>query len=512
MPTRDGRPTGWRLPASRRRLLRRAGLALAALPLLAACGGTAAATVSTAAAPPGGTTAAATSAPAGSAPSTIATGAGSAASSVAAATAAAATTSAPTAGAAPAQLSGTFPTLGWGDIKYNQSMLDGYKAAFPDKVGGLTFSAQGAKNEGEVLTKVLAAFAAQTDVPDIFQQNAPATTQLIDQGVLAPLDTLITPHRDAFAPGLLAALSANGHPYAFPWRPNTFMLFYRRDLLQSAGIDPASLTTWDAYMEAGKTYIGKSGGKSWLTYVPSNNANGQNLEIFMDGLGVSFYGPDGTPSAGHDPKQLQALQSYQQLLTTKTAEARSEFDAPWYAAIKNGEFATLLSAVWLDNTLKGQAPELSGKWGIMALPGYQAGAPTKGFQQGSPVLLVSSSSKYQDLAQAILAYQYLDKARMLAVAKQRLDAKQGIFPPLLTEVLSDPMYSTPDPYYDGQKFFELNQQLGQDGATIRFTKDFAQTLKIYDAHLDAISAGKETAERADAAIAKEIAAKIGTSR
>ena len=485
--------------ATRRALLRHAagwGLALGALPLLAACGGTASVSST-------GTQSAAASSP------TASTSAAAASSAPATTTQAATVASS---SAAPAQLSGTFTTLGWGDIAYNQSMLDGYAKAFPDKVGSIKFTATGAKNEGDVFTKVLAAFAAKTDVPDIFQQNAPSVPQLIDQGILAPLDTLISPHKDAFSADLLAALGANGHPYAFPWRPNTGMLFYRRDLLSNAGIDPASLTTWDAYMTAGKDYLAKSGGKGWLTYVPTNNSNGETIEIFMDGLKVSFYDDNGKPTAGSDPKMLQALQSYQQLLTTKTAEARSEWDAPWYTAIKNGEFATMLSAVWLDNTLKGQAPELSGKWGIMALPGYTTGTPTHQFQQGSPVLLVTSTSKYKDLAQSILEYQYLNKDRVLEVAKQRLASKQGIFPPLLKEVLSDPLFSTPDPYYDGIKFFDLNLQLAQDGVNMRFTKDFAETLKIYNTHLDSISAGKETAEQANTAIAKEIAAKIGTSK
>jgi lactose/L-arabinose transport system substrate-binding protein len=508
---RNGDISGLADAPTRREVLRgviRVGTVLGAIPLLAACGGAVSTAVSvTSAATPAVTTSATSAAPATS--SQVAT----TTSASVATTSAATTSSTAAASAAPkAQLSGSFTTLGWGDIAYQQSMLDGYKKAFPDQVGSLKFTAAGAKNEGDVLTKVLSAWAAKTDVPDIFQQNAPTVPQLIDQGILAPLDTLINPHKDVFSADLLAALSANGHPYALPWRPNTGMLFYRRDLLGNAGIDPATLTTWDAYMTAGQQYVQKSGGKGWLTYVPTNNSNGNTLETFMDGLRVGFYDDNGKPTAGSDPRMLQVLQSYQQLLTSKTAEARSEWDAPWYTAIKNGEFATMLSAVWMDNTLKGQAPELSGKWGIMALPGYSAGAPTHLFQQGSPVLMVSASSKFADLAQSILDYQYLNKARVLEVAQQRVAAKQGIFPPLIPDVLSDPLFSTPDPYYAGIKLYPLNIQLGQNGVTMRFTKDFAQTLQIYDAQLDAISAGKATAEQANAAIAKEIAAKIGTSK
>ncbi len=411
---------------------------------------------------------------------------------------------------ATAVLTGTFTSLGWGDIKYQQDTLDGYAKAFPDKVGSIKFTAEGAKGEGDVLTKVLTAWAAKSGVPDIFQQNAPTVPQLIDQNVLAPLDNLINAHKEVFSPGLLDALSAQGHPYAFPWRPNTWMMFYRKDLLDTAGIDPASLTTWDNYIAAGKTYYEKTGGKAWLTYEPTNNANGQPLEIFMDGLGVSYLDSAGKATAGSDPKMLQSLQSYQDFLTTKAAEARSEWDAPWYTAIKNGEFATMLSAVWLDNTLKGQAPELSGKWGIMAMPGYKADQPTHGFQEGSPVLMVAASSAFKDLAQDILAYQYLTKSRVIEVAKQRQASKQGIFPPLLQEVLTDPLFSTPDPYYGGIKFFDLNLQLAKNGVTIHFTKDFAQVLKIYTSHLDLISAGKETAEQANQAIAKDVASKIET--
>jgi lactose/L-arabinose transport system substrate-binding protein len=424
---------------------------------------------------------------------------------------AAKSTVAPPAATSPATatLAGSFTTLGWGDIPYNQSMLDDYAKAFPDKVGSIKFTAEGAKSEQEVLTKVLTAYAAKSGVPDIFQQNAPTVPQLTDQGILAPLDDLINPHKDVFSPGLLNAVSAKGHPYAFPWRPNTWMMFYRKDLLEQAGIDPSTLIDWDKYVEAGKLYNQKTGGKGWLTYEPTNNGNGQPLEIFMDGLGISYIDPDGKPAAGNNPKMLQALQTYQDFLTTKTAEARSEWDAPWYTAIKKGEFATMLSAVWLDNTLKGQAPELSGKWGIMALPGYSSDAPTRGFQEGSPVLMVTSTSPFKDLGMEILAYQYLNKDRVIEVAKQRVAQKKGAFPPLLSEVLDQPPFNTPDAYYGGINFFKTNLDLARNGVTIAFNLHFAETLKIYTNHLDLISAGKETAKQAYDAIGKEVESKIG---
>src|SRR5579875_2291453 len=66
----------------------------------------------------------------------------------AAPTASSASSAAPAATApAKAALSGTFTTLGWGDIPYNQAMLDDYAKAFPDKVGNLKFTAEGAKSE-----------------------------------------------------------------------------------------------------------------------------------------------------------------------------------------------------------------------------------------------------------------------------------------------------------------------------------------------------------------------------
>ncbi|HLH74353.1 MAG TPA: extracellular solute-binding protein [Chloroflexota bacterium] len=429
----------------------------------------------------------------------------------AAAPAAPTASSAAPAATAPAKaaLSGTFTTLGWGDIPYNQAMLDDYAKAFPDKVGNLKFTAEGAKSETEVLTKVLTAFAAKSGVPDFFQQNAPTVPQLIDQGIVAPLDALINPNKDVFSSGLLAALSKDGHPYAFPWRPNTWMMFYRKDLLSNAGIDPTSLTTWDAYIAAGKQYFSKTGGKSWLTYEPTNNGNGQPLEIFMDGLGISYVDPDGKPAAGNNPKMLQALESYQDFLTTKTAEARSEWDAPWYTAIKQGEFATMLSAVWLDNTLKGQAPELKGKWGIVPLPGYSAEKPTLGFQEGSPVLLVTTSSPFKDLAMDVMAYQYLTKDRVIAVAKQRIAQNKGAFPPLLTQVLAEAPFNVPDDYYGGINFFKTNLDLSKNGVTIAFNLHFAETLKTYNSHLDLISAGKETAQQAYDTIGKELAGKLG---
>ena len=75
-------------------------------------------------------------------------------------------------------------------------------------------------------------------------------------GWARPLDDLFSADaRASFLPGALEACTYQGHIYAVPWYGDAGMLYYRKDLLEAAGIAPP--TTWSALVSDSRRLQGR---------------------------------------------------------------------------------------------------------------------------------------------------------------------------------------------------------------------------------------------------------------
>lgn len=96
------------------------------------------------------------------------------------------------------------------------------------------------------------------DNPDIVWIDAKNLAGLDKSGAGADLDQLLISHwsqadrDDYYAKAAFDAAVYGGVHTAIPLFNGGSMIYYRKDLLKEAGIDPASLKTWDAILEAAK--------------------------------------------------------------------------------------------------------------------------------------------------------------------------------------------------------------------------------------------------------------------
>ncbi|MCI1209795.1 MAG: extracellular solute-binding protein [Treponema sp.] len=92
---------------------------------------------------------------------------------------------------------------------------------------------------------VLKGYLASDNMPDIFVFEGPGQYK-VWKDQMATLDS------EKWAGDTSAAYKADGHVYGFPYAVEGYGLAYNADLLAKAGIDPAGLTTIDAYKAAFK--------------------------------------------------------------------------------------------------------------------------------------------------------------------------------------------------------------------------------------------------------------------
>jgi multiple sugar transport system substrate-binding protein len=117
------------------------------------------------------------------------------------------------------------------------------------------------KVEPQVFSQLMSKFLAGHNTgsaPDIIWVNTENMGALVKSGAAADLNDLFlkgwTKDQDAdfFVRAGWDATLVNGKRYAVPLFHATTSLFYRKDLFKEAGVDPASIKTWDDLVEAAK--------------------------------------------------------------------------------------------------------------------------------------------------------------------------------------------------------------------------------------------------------------------
>ncbi len=100
----------------------------------------------------------------------------------------------------------------------------------------------------DLTSKVLLA-AQQGVAPDVLIVDNPVVSTLAAAGVLT--DTASTKvNATAVEPNLLAAGQMNGKTYGIPIGANTLALYYNKNILQAAGVDPAGVRDWPSLTAA----------------------------------------------------------------------------------------------------------------------------------------------------------------------------------------------------------------------------------------------------------------------
>jgi lactose/L-arabinose transport system substrate-binding protein len=271
-------------------------------------------------------------------------------------------------------------------------------------------------------SKLLPAMAAGNGVPDIFQtQNRDIQAFYNNYGLkkFADISDIITPDADKWVGFALENCKAkDGKYYSIPWDIGPVGLYYRTDVFKDAGIDPATLTTWDKYIEAGKKLKEKG------YYVEAFNFNGSTSTdeflIYLNQLGGQFYDSNGKVNLA-SPQMLKAAE-----LINKMVNAGIVMDIPnaWddrIKAINDNKLVALPYPAWYMGTMKNSCAATAGKWGIAKLPAFEQGGNSFANAGGS-ILAVSSSTKNLPLAKEFLTYAMKDNAG------NDINTKYGEFP------------------------------------------------------------------------------------
>lgn len=235
-------------------------------------------------------------------------------------------------------------------------------------------------------------------------------------------------------------LTYNGTTYAVPWDSGPVAMFYRRDIYQQAGVDPASIKTYDDFIAAGKKVLQATGGKVHMATIEKGGDDEWFRQMALQ-EGCSYYSEDGSQVTVNQPGCVKALGKIKDMwdagiLNIGGWDQKIQF-------IKANAIATVQYGGWYEGTIRSSAPDQSGKWGVYLAPALEAGG-NRASNSGGSSLAISNTSQNKAAAWAFVNYALGTPEGQIEMMKYR-----GL-PVSLEAATKDPFISAPQPYWGNQ--------------------------------------------------------------
>jgi ABC-type glycerol-3-phosphate transport system substrate-binding protein len=356
----------------------------------------------------------------------------------------------------------------------------------------------------DVYQKIQLAVAAGGGFPDIACIESGQVGQFVELGALADLTDRVAPFVDNFLPHTWKVITKDGRYFGIPWDSGPVGIFYRRDVFEQAGVDPASIETWEDYYEAAKVIKEKTGVPMWPQPTGQNDARLFEMLLWQQGLG--YVDDSGAVILDKDPRIEQTLEFMDRFWKEELAATPEWWTDAWYKTLADGEVATVVEAVWLGSLLKSFiAPDTGGLWGVFKMPVWEPGG-SQGSIDGDGTVGIFADSEQQDAAWAYLQFHFATETSQLDMYREK-----DIFPALQT-TYSDPFFQEPDPYFGDQQvralFTEIEAQVPEGGV---YNTDYALMNQLTAAEIQKFALGEQSASEALANAAQAIRDKTGRS-
>ena len=236
------------------------------------------------------------------------------------------------------------------------------------KQAGVTVKRTG-MDTTELGNKALLA-AQKGNAPDVMLVDNPVVSTLVEAGMLTKMSDVHVP-TDSIQKNIIGAGTLDGAAYGVPIGANTLALYYNKDVLAAAKVDPASIKDW-ASLTAALEKV-KSAGKKGITFSAIGTEEGsfQFLPWFWGAQGdlKQLDGPGGETALTLWKDWVDKGLAPKDVLTNTQTTSWQEFATGDYAFGENGTWQ-------LGNAKKAGFP-----YGVLPIPGKDGGsapAPTGG--------------------------------------------------------------------------------------------------------------------------------------
>lgn len=194
--------------------------------------------------------------------------------------------------------------------------------------------------------------------------------------------------------------------YALPDTQSFYIMFYRKDILESLEIEVPK--TWDEFLAA-TAVLQRNNMQAWIPYTQITSSTTVNtgvggLNLFASVLqqfGSEFYNEDKTATLLDSPLSLKAFTYWTDMYTKYKLPTTASF----YNRFRIGTMPLGIEVYTQYTTLKEAAPEIDGRWRIALVPGTEENGQVNHTVSGSGTGCgIMSSSEYKEEAWEFLKW------------------------------------------------------------------------------------------------------------
>ena len=295
-------------------------------------------------------------------------------------------------------------------------------------------------------TNLLMAFQVGEGAPDLVDINLNHFTNfLVGDIQLANLNRVVDPVRQYFVESRFDIYTHEGVVYGLPTHVGATVVYYNKPLLEAVGIDIDTLTTWEAFEQAGMEYTAATGN----AFTAIETANQRPFWPMIVQRGGDYTDHDGNVTLDSDVNIEVLEQLYRWMHVygfASTFPGGSTAVEETWAFINDGGIAALIMPMWYMSRFVSYMPDIYGDIFVRPLPRATADC-SYSVGIGGTGTAVTTQSEHIDLATDLLAYMKLTQE-----ANIRLWTYANFDPPRW-DVWYAPELQSPHSYFGNEVVF-----------------------------------------------------------
>ncbi len=353
---------------------------------------------------------------------------------------------------------------------------------------------------------------AYREMPDVIMLDTVGIVNLVDAGLLLEMTDYFEPIAHEFVDGAVLDATINGRIWALPDAVRPQLLFYNAAVFEKYDVDPAMMRTFDGYLEAGRLLKERSNGEVYLSYIDPGSFTWRyyGRRGLMPQANARIWDEDGNVVIGEDEGTKLALGFLDTLHSEGLLYRSAMFQPPLYEATDDGKIATFYIGAFWDEFLRANLTKTVGDWRVMNAPVFEeigtGGAPVSTFF----CVVDKGDDTYVDLFLK-LWYDFQTNTESRNEWTNEMERINGPYSnPVALNVLADPFWQEPSPFYGGQSFRQAESQgLSNPSANMTVTPQDNEADSVISAEIERYVAGEQTMEQAIANMQRQLTLRIG---
>lgn len=352
---------------------------------------------------------------------------------------------------------------------------------------------------------------AYSDMPDGIYLDPVGIIDLASANLLLDVSDFYSNIADQFIGGAAGDATIQGKVYGLPEAVRPQLLFYNSTIFEQYGIDPATMSTFDGYIEAGRQLKEKSNGEVFLSYVSPTSHTWRywGRRGLMPQANARIWDEQGNVVIGEDAGAKLALGVLDTLVKENLLYKTAMMQPPLYEATDNGKIATFYIGAFWDEFLRANLTKTAGQWRVMNAPVFtgieKAGAPVSNYL----CLVNNGENKYAELIKTMWLDFQTDIVSRNAWVSHMEEIKGAYSNPISLKLLADPFWQAPSEFYGGQSFRKAEGEgLNNAAANMVVTAQDGEADTIISAEIEKYVAGEQDMDQAIQNMDKELKNRI----